>query len=99
MTIRDYKSLKMINFNNRKKVDIESVIKHRLTLQTNIRKLNDEYGVDPSYILSLAFIRGCYVKWPEEKRERFLILIGGEVNLNKTKDFYHGKLAKTSNEI
>lgn len=91
MTINEYKIMKLKNFN---KPDIEQVIKWRIASQTNIRRLYDEFGAEPNYILNPLFIRTNYLKWPEEKREKFLLLIGGEVNLRKTKEFYHQKLAE-----
>lgn len=67
-----------------KKVNIHDVIKQRLSLQTVQRQLSS-FGAVPNYnaILNKSFAKQA-LKWDQQKLNKFIIILGGPVNKNRT---------------
>lgn len=68
----------------KKQINIHDVIKQRLSLQTVQRQLSS-FGAVPNYnaILSKSFIKEA-LKWDAQKLNKFIIILGGPINKNKT---------------
>lgn len=70
-------------------VKLENIIKQRLNLGSNQRILNDEFGLDWQLekLTNKNFLKNDFANWPDKKKNRFIRIIGGPVNFNKTKHF------------
>lgn len=70
--------------------NLESVINQRLNLNINQRILEEEFQVPfPTLnrIKNSMLLKKDYANWSEEKRNKFIIVIGGRANFAKTKDY------------
>lgn len=76
------------------KYNLEDTIKMNLTTQSAQRVLKERFGLFNSnfdIIFNSKYIEN-YLKWDEEKRKQFIIILGGKVNFKKTKFFIENKL-------
>lgn len=73
---------------------IEEVIKANLDTQTVQKTLREKFGLLKSSfdVLTNSRYISNYLKWPEQKRNEFLVTIGGRVNFKKAKFYIEGKI-------
>lgn len=96
----NYRNIKL---KHKKRVDIANVIKERLNLPTIQRKLYNDFGLINtcySYLTNPIFLSNIMTKWDENRKNEFLILLGGPVNKNLTVSFVDNliKPKETSNK-
>ena len=73
-------------------LDIQNIIKQRLGLQSTERKLRLDFNIPANfdYIVSQRFIN-VFKGWGKEMQLRFVEVLGGKFNKNKTLDFLLNK--------
>jgi hypothetical protein len=69
-------------------MNIENVIRQRLSLQTTQRTLNEEFGVIWGANLDVVKLvaKSKYKNWPEYHQKKFLKTLGG-INARETKSY------------
>lgn len=89
-------NMTMRKFYFKKKKDlfpIEWVIQQRLKMQTNQKILTEEFRI-PLNIIFKPEILDFYDTWDEEKKNKFIEIVGGKINFNRTKSFLESKKVK-----
>jgi hypothetical protein len=72
-----------------KNLDISTVIKQRLELQTIKRKLSNDFALvntDYSFLTHPNFLKKV-LGWDERRKKEFIEILGGPVNRNLTSNF------------
>lgn len=74
------------------KINIRDIISERISIQATRRELVS-FGIKlPSIALFESDVfKNSFLKWPEEKQNKFIKIIGGPVNFKKTKEYIKGK--------
>ena len=75
------------NFNT---YNLDAIIDQRLKLNTNRRILEYEFNlIDPSLktIKNTNYLHKNFLNWDQEKRNRFILTLGGRVNFKQTETF------------
>lgn len=72
----------------------ESIISANLDLQTTQRELKFKFGFNSLKLedISSEKVLNRYINWDEQKRNEFLVKIGGRANFKKTKSFIESKI-------
>lgn len=74
----------------------ESIISANLDLQTTQRELKFKFGFNSLRLedISTERVLNRYIRWDEEKRNDFLVKIGGRANFKKTKNYIESKIGE-----
>lgn len=71
--------------------NVEVVINQRLKLQSTETQLREVFNIkDVSNLYTEA--KKNFINWDENKQKKFIILLGGKLNFNKTKEFLFTKI-------
>ena len=88
------------NTKRTKSVDLKSVIRQRLDLPTVKNKLYYDFGLintDYTYLTNPVFLKHALNKWDENRKNEFLILLGGPVNKHLTFNFVNSLVQESKN--
>lgn len=69
---------------------LETIIAQRLNLSCNQRQLWSEFGIsfaNLSKIKNPDYLKLNYKNWPQEKKNQFILLVGGRTNFKKTENY------------
>jgi hypothetical protein len=72
----------------------EAIISANLDLQTTQRELRFKFGFNSLKVedISSPKVINKYMSWTEEKRNDFIVKIGGKANFKRTKGFVESKI-------
>lgn len=72
----------------------EAIISANLDLQTTQRELRFNFGFNSLKVedISSPKVINKYMSWTEEKRNNFIVKIGGKANFKRTKGFIESKI-------
>lgn len=81
--------MKTLKMNN-----IENIISQRLNLDTNRRILSEEFGLPFADLNKLTnkSLLAQYANWSQEKRNKFIVIVGGRVNFKQTQNYLDQKV-------
>ena len=75
---------------------LETVIAQRLNLASNQNLLWSNFGVSFANLEKIKnpdFLRLNYKNWPQEKKNQFILLVGGRTNFKKTENYINHLMA------
>ncbi len=74
--------------------NIENIIIQRLQLETNRRILWTEFDIQFATLekLQTEEFLNLYKRWDNSTRNKFIVVVGGRTNFNKTQDYFDKKV-------
>lgn len=76
--------------------ELDTLINQRLNLNTNRRILSEEFnlpfGATLNHIKNPNFLKQNYWNWTQEKRNRFIKILGGGIYFRQTENMINGLL-------